>query len=206
MTLLFTKLDLKDAVCIYCSNFFKNDAVDYYNKLNTEIDWEIFKVLIYGKLINQPRETCYIANDERLSYTYSGVKRIPKPWTTTLMEIKSQLNLAAVREFKIHTNSKFNAVLCNRYKDGNDYISFHSDDESDLVRDSFIASVSFGAPREFIFRSKFTDEPDKHILLEPGSVLFMGKNSQKKYKHSIPKDKSIKKSRINLTFRVVKPY
>ena len=39
-----------------------------------------------------------------------------------------------------------------RYKDGNDSIGEHRDDEKDLVADSPIASLSLGQKRDFVFK------------------------------------------------------
>jgi alkylated DNA repair dioxygenase AlkB len=79
-----------------------------------------------------------------LSYTFSGVTVHPKTWTPVLTEIKERV------EFEV--GRKFNFVLVNRYKNGQQHIGEHRDDEKDLLPDSPIASVSFGQEREFVFR------------------------------------------------------
>ena len=40
----------------------------------------------------------------------------------------------------------------SRYKDGDDSIGEHRDDEKDLVADSPIASLSLGQKRDFVFK------------------------------------------------------
>ena len=97
---------------------------------------------------------------------------------------------------------KLNAVLGNRYRNGHQNISNHSDNESDLHDNAFIVSVSLGAARDFIFTHKDTNEKVK-ILLEPGSVLLMGGDCQKNWKHELPKRLRVKDPRINLAFRSV---
>lgn len=47
-----------------------------------------------------------------------------------------------------------NHVLIQCYRNGNDYISEHSDKTLDIFRWSFIANVSIGAQRTMVFRSK----------------------------------------------------
>jgi alkylated DNA repair dioxygenase AlkB len=42
------------------------------------------------------------------------------------------------------TDHKFNSVLCNLYRDGKDSISYHTDNEKELGKEPFIASLSFG--------------------------------------------------------------
>ena len=52
-------------------------------------------------------------------------------------------------------------------------------------------------------REKGTKGDNKKILLENGSLLQMKAPTQQFWEHSIPKRNSIKKPRINLTFRYV---
>ena len=96
----------------------------------------------------------------------------------------------------------FNYCLLNNYPDGASNIGMHADDERDL--NGPIASVSIGAERFFDFASQ-NDPSDKlRLTLQHGSLVVMGGDTQKNYKHGIPVQKRIKDRRINLTFRVVK--
>ncbi len=40
----------------------------------------------------------------------------------------------------------------SRYKDGSDKMGYHKDDEKELDKETPIASLTFGAERDFIFR------------------------------------------------------
>lgn len=58
---------------------------------------------------------------------------------------------------KVHKalpGSSFNSVLLNRYKGGNDYVGWHSDDEKLYGSQPEIASVSFGCERDFLLKKK----------------------------------------------------
>lgn len=90
------------------------------------------------------------------------------------------------------------------YSDGTNYIGAHSDDESDLQENAFIVSVSFGATRDFVFTHKITKEKVS-MILKSGSVVLMGGDCQKNWKHEVPKRLKIKEPRINLIFRSVIP-
>jgi alkylated DNA repair dioxygenase AlkB len=98
------------------------------------------------------------------------------------------------------TCAEFNGILVNKYMDGNDYISAHSDDETGL--DSVgVVSISYGSERIFRIRNKETkvimcDESTTHC-----SILHMGGDFQKLYTHEIPIQKKIKEPRISFTFR-----
>lgn len=201
MNKYFIQVKLKHAEVFYCEDFFDDDISKYlYEKLNEEIKWEVFKVKVAGNIFNQPRKSCYIA-DENKVYTYSGFDRIPERWTETLTVLRKNVQ-QILNSFEENKELKINAVLCNKYENGNDNIGFHSDDERDLIS-SYIISFSFGSERDFILKSKRDDEKIS-IPLKSGSVVVMGKNCQKNYLHSIPKRLRVKEPRINLTFRCVR--
>jgi alkylated DNA repair dioxygenase AlkB len=104
---------------------------------------------------------------------------------------------------------KFNVCFVNWYRNGKDYISFHSDNEKQLYKDEEgnidILSISIGQTRRFVLKP---NDPElgfkKEISLENGSVISMGGHCQSTHKHSIPKiTKKVDDTseRINLTFR-----
>jgi alkylated DNA repair dioxygenase AlkB len=98
---------------------------------------------------------------------------------------------------------KFNSVLLNYYRDGNDSVSWHSDDDGIPGRNRIVASVSFGQERNFDIRNK-KDYSKKHtVLLENGSYLLMKGDFQQQWQHRIAKSNKPMKARINLTFRIM---
>ena len=109
------------------------------------------------------------------------------------------------------TGETFNFCLVNYYADGQDSISYHSDDERFLGPDPAIASFSLGARRDFLMKHKplapsATDvmEPETIKLpLGPGDMVLMRGRTQSHWLHSIPKraGDEAKKGRINITFR-----
>lgn len=100
---------------------------------------------------------------------------------------------------------KFNQVLVNWYKDQNDSISAHSDNEGPLLKNSPIVSVSFGANRTFAIQNKETKGKKMRIKMPDGTVLIMGGAMQSEYTHEVPKEpKEVLGPRINLTFRQFK--
>ncbi len=172
-----------------------------YDILEKEIPWKQEQSVVFGKSHNQPRLTCFLGDDGK-SYTYSGYKRIPEKFTPTLIEITKKLQ-QIVNEIN-PDHSLYTSVLGNYYRTGVDNIGKHSDDEKDLIPDSFISSLSLGTERFFDIYDKENDKKVLRLTLENGSLLLMGKNIQKLYKHAVPKQLKIKEGRINLTWRVVK--
>ena len=131
--------------------------------------------------------------DDGLKYSYSKITVNAEPWTPTLAKIRDKVQNI--------TNLKFNFVLVNYYRDGNDYISYHADDEK-VMGNNPIVSVSFGIGRDFLLKNNNTKEVTK-IFLNSGDLLSMSYEINQKYKHSIPKRANVKDERFNLTFRTL---
>ena len=150
---------------------------------------------MYGKSLILKRRVAWYA-DIGKSYTYSGLKKDPIPFTKELNSIKAKVEK--------ETNVVFNSVLLNDYENGQVGMGWHSDDEKELGKNPTIASLSFGASRDMFFRNK--NNPNLKvikILIENGSLLVMKGKTQHFWQHSIPKRLKVKQRRINLTFRTI---
>jgi alkylated DNA repair dioxygenase AlkB len=132
--------------------------------------------------------------DAGVVYTSYNRGMQPVPWTPTLLEIKEMVERK--------TRFGFNGVLLNLYRDQNDSVSKHSDDEPEFGTNPTIASISLGETRRFIVRGK-QSKSKRAFMLTSGSLLVMSGDSQSAYIHEIPKEKSPCGSRINLTFRKI---
>ncbi|CAM4288695.1 alpha-ketoglutarate-dependent dioxygenase AlkB family protein [Gillisia hiemivivida] len=189
------KITIPDANLEYYPNFLNNELANSYYKtfLNT-LEWEQYYIKLFGKTIPQPRLTAlYAINSE--PYTYSALKLQPIPFTEELSFINSK-----ILEL---TGSNFTHCLANLYRDGNDSMGWHADDEKELGKNPIIASLSLGAVRNFQLKHK-TDSALKYALaLEHGSLLIMKGSTQEFWKHQLPKTKKEISPRINLTFRTI---
>lgn len=157
--------------------------------------WIQETIQMYGKMIKTPRLTAWYGDNDK-SYTFSGNKHSPLPWTEELLSVKARLEPIA--------KMNFNTVLLNYYRDGNDSVAWHSDDEYDLGYKPVIASVSFGQERRFDVRQKQDHQQKYEVNLENGSLLMMKGNLQQDWEHRIPKSTKPMKARVNLTFRVIR--
>ena len=183
-----------DGIVNYFGPVFDHVESDhYFDKLFHEIPWESDEVVIFGKRIITARKVAW-HGDPDLSYTYSGTTKHARPWTDALVRLKTTAEDLA--------GCCFNSCLLNLYHDGNEGMSWHSDDEKSICRDTAIASLSFGAEREFRFKHKRSQQKVSTIL-EHGSLLLMKGPTQAHWLHSIPKSKKIKFPRVNLTFRMM---
>ncbi|WP_419698985.1 alpha-ketoglutarate-dependent dioxygenase AlkB family protein [Mucilaginibacter sp. NFX135] len=126
--------------------------------------------------------------EELLEYRAGFVNH---PWTPELLMIKHLVEpLAGV---------KFNSVLLNYYRDGNDSVAWRIRFRKYPV----IASVSFGQVRSFDIRNKYNHSEKYSVRLEHGSFLLMKAGLQENWEHRIAKSIKSMKARINLTSRVV---
>ena len=96
----------------------------------------------------------------------------------------------------------FNLVLANLYRNGHDYVGWHSDDERDLVPNCVLASLSLGETRVFKLRCSASNVVDS-VELRHGDLLMMRHPAQTKYKHMLAKSRRARKERVNLSFRRV---
>ena len=180
----------------YIENFFDFDQSQLYMKhLTNDIKWKREKIRMWGKEIVTKKRIAWYA-DEGKSYTYSGSTFHPDQWNELLLEIKKYVEQ--------YMNFQFNSVLLNEYPNGKVGMGWHSDDERELGIDPIIASLSFGANRDFIFKHKTDKNVDNiKIHLKSGSLLLMLGSTQHHWKHSLPKRLKVREPRINLTFRKI---
>ena len=169
----------------------KIDSEFWFNILHRNISWEKPIVRVYGKNHLTPRETAFIAS-KGITYKYSGLQHVATgipSWFKPLLE--------RVNKF---INTDFNGCLLNYYRDGNDRMGWHSDDEPELDSNSPIASLSLGSTRDFILKNISNNLKFK-IALSDGDLLIMYPPCQTHWLHCLPVRKVISDPRINITFR-----
>lgn len=169
------------------------ESAAFLMKLRDTVNWTRREIRLYGRRLMMPRLIAWYA-DPGVEYEYSGLASPHNDWTPELLAVKS----------RIETISRyaFNGALLNFYRDGNDSMSWHSDDERSLGINPVIASVSFGATRAFKLRHR-SDRSIKplDLALTAGSLLIMSGETQHHWQHQLPKTKKATGERINITFR-----
>ncbi|KAL3856299.1 hypothetical protein ACJMK2_011069 [Sinanodonta woodiana] len=200
--IIWREIRAENLNCDYACLYSASEADDLLAKCETTLVYNtghLAKVNIFGKWHDIPRKQV-AHGDAGLSYTFSNKTLPARPWLPFLEQIHDRITAV--------TGYRFNFVLINRYKDGNDHIGEHRDDEKDLVRGYPIASLSLGQARDFIFRhveargknAKRKIAPIK-LLLEHGSLLLMKHPTNIFWYHSLPIRKGLSNIRINMTFR-----
>lgn len=190
----FNPVQIRNGKYLYVPNFLsKTEANKFLNIFTESITWQQQEMMMYGKVVKFPRLTAWYGDNDK-PYSFSGITFQPHAWTQELLEIKAKIEpLSQV---------VFNSVLLNLYRDGNDSISWHTDAEIELGTNPVIASVNFGAERTFQLRHIQTNERID-IALTHGSLLIMMGELQHYWQHQVPKTKTVKSPRVNLTFRTI---
>ena len=187
----------KDGTIKYIYPFYDTiKSEKLFKEILNETNWSQEQINMFGKVIPLPRLTaCY--GDPGAKYNYSKINNIPLSWTDTLLAIKKDI------EKKLSV--KVNSLLINYYRNNEDHVSWHADDEKELGKSPIIASLSLGAVRKF--QVKHNTDPEVDIIsinAESGSLMIMKDGVQNYWKHRIAKSKILSKERINLTFRQIK--
>ncbi|TGE26489.1 alpha-ketoglutarate-dependent dioxygenase AlkB family protein [Hymenobacter metallicola] len=164
-------------------------------ELTHSIAWRQESIKLFGKAVPQPRLTAW-HGEPTAHYTYSGLAWVPQPWTPVLQALRTQVEAA--------TNARFNSVLLNLYRTGQDSMGWHADNEPELGLEPVIASVSLGSTRRFRLKPRDvqqTPHPPLTLELTSGSLLVMRGLTQQQWLHAVPKTAQPVGPRLNLTFR-----
>ena len=168
------------------------EADALFDALFDAVPWEVHRIRMFGRWVDSPRLSCWIG-DEEAAYRYSGTLFEPRPWLPILLDVRKRL--------EVECNAFFNSVLANLYRDGRDAMGWHRDDEPELGDAPLIASLSLGATRRF--QLKDADGVRHPIELTNGDLLLMSGDSQRRYRHALPRTAKPVGPRINLTFRYI---
>ena len=180
------------ATLLFWPQWLSVDRADalYQTSLNA-IAWHSDNIVIAGKTIPIPRLHRWFS-DPSTAYNWSGVKMSSEPFPAWLERMRAEVGAT--------TRTQFNSCLANYYRDGNDSVDWHADDEAILGKQPCVASISLGAQRVFQLRHRHTGER-LDLTLPHGSLLFMGAGVQEYWQHKIPKENALSEARINFTFR-----
>lgn len=190
------KLPLPEADVLYYPQWLSVEQANaYHHQLANTLPWRQDDIRLYGKSIPIPRLQSW-HGDAHCLYQYSNLTLSPSPWTPELLALREKCAQQC--------GAPFNSVLANWYRDGQDSMSLHADDEPELGINPTIASVTFGESRPFVFKHKANKA--RYVQhLEHGSLLVMAGTTQTHYVHGIAKTAKSIGDRINLTYRFIHP-
>jgi len=151
-----------------------------------------------GKGVPAPRLTSF-HGQRGVHYSYSGMRYDAHDFAPELAALRERLSA--------ELGCGFNCVLANFYRDGDDSVGYHADDEPELgpsVQDIAIASLSLGQARRFVLKHRKSGARTE-LTLPGGSLLVMRGRTQQVYVHALPKTRIPVEPRVNLTYRVIGP-
>lgn len=166
-----------------------------FDRLRDELLWREEDIVLFGKRCRQPRLMAWYG-DDGVCYRYSGRRFDTLPWTASLEDLRERVEALS--------GERFNSVLANLYRNHEDSMGLHADDEPELGPEPVIASLSLGESRLFRLRHRYRrDLKACRLELTGGSLLVMRGQTQRFWKHEVPKSRTPCGPRINLTFRRV---
>jgi alkylated DNA repair dioxygenase AlkB len=150
-----------------------------FAELVDRLPWQQRRVVMYDRLIDEPRLTCWVGPDD------------PAPDLPVLQQARRAL----VERYR----RPFDSIGFNLYRKGADSVAWHSDRVRHTCEDPVVAIVSVGSPRPFLIRPR-GGGPSQSFLLGHGTLFVMGGACQHDWEHAVPK---VAKAgpRLSITFR-----
>lgn len=193
MTQVSTLIDTPSGSKLYVVENFSTLTIDSFTDLPLI---EKPEICIYGKVCRQKRDVGFFSDKAHSGYKYSGRVMEAKPLSV------HPILLNALNATNAYISSDFNGILVNRYNNGKDYISAHSDDESNLSsQNKMVASISYGQERTFRIRNKSTKKIVLDYVHRNGTLLIMAGEFQNEFIHEIPVQSRLNNPRISITMR-----
>jgi len=191
------QLPLADAELRWQPEWLDAVAADHWlAALLAQTPWQQPQVFVHGRQHPVPRLLAWYG-DAGVGYRYAGLSHQPLAWTPLLAQIRARVEAAA--------GQAFNGLLLNYYRDGQDSMGWHSDDEPELGRNPLLASLSLGGERRFDLRRCGASRIEYSLPLNHGSLLVMAGATQHHWQHQVAKTRSLCAPRLNLTFRWILP-
>ncbi len=144
----------------------------------------------YGKECTLPRQQLVFGKQ----HTFSGMTFTPEVEPDLLVEQCKQCAEGISGE-------GYDIIIVNFYRNGQDYISHHTDNEKDLAPGTDIYTFVFG-PAVRSFQVKGPDRTLHSFELTHGDVAVMsGENFQRTCTHSVPRRMKVDNWRLSITLR-----
>lgn len=150
------------------------------------------EIKIYGKICHQQRSVGFYSDTSK-GYNYSTSITPSKKMKPCLRELLTYVN----DKF----DATFNGILINKYENGLEYISKHSDDIRNLDPRCGVVLMSVGAVRKFRIRDKSNNQVVVDLPTHNNKIIVMNDEFQTHFTHEIPVEKKINTPRYSFTFR-----
>ncbi|UJF17175.1 alpha-ketoglutarate-dependent dioxygenase AlkB [Vibrio sp. SS-MA-C1-2] len=168
-----------------------------WQELYYQSQWQQESITLFNQTHQQPRLTCWYGDfgvkaDKGYQKLTTAI-----PFSPLLLQLKTKIEQI--------TGYQYNSLLLNLYRDGEDGVGYHADDESILGSCPAIASYSLGATRRFLVKHNDNQFQSLRLDLKHNDLILMSGMLQHRWKHAVAKTKKSVGPRINLTFRQIHP-
>jgi alkylated DNA repair dioxygenase AlkB len=212
-----------DSVFIEIPNFLTPDEITYYHsQVEAMSDWKAGDFPSH----KSPRLQKWFQDDANYFSKY-WKNQDHERWKSHtadewLVALRDRIQIVMKEVFETQITGKYtgcrepalNSTLVNYYRNGDDYIRYHKDDEKVFGSNPTICMLTFGCPRELKFKWTRSEsdwsvpgfaashhEYDHSYIVEPGTLFVMAGSVQKCFWHGVERDPAITESRYSLTFR-----
>ncbi|MHA2091581.1 MAG: alpha-ketoglutarate-dependent dioxygenase AlkB [Candidatus Kariarchaeaceae archaeon] len=180
--------------------FTLDEIKDYYYWLS-KLPWLVQQIEVAGKYYMPKRETLGFA-DEQSTNLITDRSFYGLTYPDLLTQLRKKVRSIIMNNIsEIEQTPQMNYTWGNRYRDGNDKVGKHKDNEKWHSKIDPIISVSFGEYRHFDIYDNY--KRIDRVDLGFGDILLMMPGFQQLYYHGVPVQKTVTNSRINLTFRTI---
>lgn len=193
-----TSITLDDTSYVdYYTNFLSEEFESLLQRLLDDIPWrEVTRIGRKGPY-SIPRLQCWMSDPGVNAQLFQ--KEPALEWSESILALKKMIEVNLSQRGLIF---EFDYVLMNLYRNGDDKIAFHCDDEAISTDKNIVASISLGATRIFKMVHKQKKQHNTYdFIASHGSLIIMRGDTQLNWLHSIPGDNTVTEPRINLTFR-----
>ncbi|CAH0990611.1 hypothetical protein SIN8267_00705 [Sinobacterium norvegicum] len=164
-----------------------------FHQLSRQSAWQQESIRLYGKSLAQPRLSCWFGKHGVSAASGYNNFSPAQPYTQSLTALKTTIEQL--------TGYHYNSTLANLYRDGQDSVGYHADDEPVLGKQPVIASFSLGSTRRFLVKHNAKQQNTIKMDLPHNSLVLMAGDLQQHWQHAIGKTTKPVGPRINLTFR-----
>lgn len=188
-------IDSEGTLVVVYRNYVTNPKQFYDDLVKTEWEWKRQKV--WNNECAVPRGMYVCGDYPGEKYRYSKIMLDIHEWSDGVDGLRDSIKQL---DFGLGVSLHYDTCLMNYYRDGNDYVAYHSDDEA-LGLMNGVVTVSLGESRRFLLKHKETGKVTE-TLLRSGDLAAMLGECQNDYHHSIPKGANVRGGRISLTYRL----
>lgn len=164
-----------------------------FQELRSCTEFSAGQITMFGKTHPEPRLRFAVGKD--VKYSRQAVHGLPWDRFPELA--------AAKKRVEESLQKTFNSALVNLYRDGQDKVSMHQDDEAMYGLRPTIASLSLGSTRNFHFKEKLEGGETCKLALQDGDLIVMAGSCQEHLLHGVPRSAHAVGERINVTFRLI---